>query len=156
MVSPRGHPYLGHFGHYYGKRSADAEPAADADAHYGGYYGYPLVAAVPRVSTVHGGPLHGLTAVSHGLYAHYGHGLHHPYALAHHGHHGYLGYYGHPYLHHGHPFMDVKCPGCYKIKTVFSHAQVTAVCTGCHMVLCRPTGGKARLTEGCHFRKKQH
>merc|ERR1712083_869156 len=55
-----GHPYLGHFGHYYGKRSADAEPAADADAHYGGYYGYPLVAAVPRVSTVHGGPLHGL------------------------------------------------------------------------------------------------
>merc|ERR1712165_657820 len=111
---------------YYGKRSADAEPAADADA----YYGYPLVAAVPRVSTVHGGPLHGLTAVSHGLYghyygkrsadaeptaaaapeadayyhhgyAHYGHGLHHPYALAHHGHHGYLGYYGHPYLHHG-------------------------------------------------------
>merc|ERR1711957_38562 len=53
-------------------------------------------------------------------------------------------------------FMDVKCPGCYKIKTVFSHAQVTAVCTGCHMVLCRPTGGKARLTEGCHFRKKQH
>merc|ERR1711910_47478 len=124
-----GHGYYGHpyaYGHYYGKRSADAEPAADADA----YYGYPLVAAVPRVSTVHGGPLHGLTAVSHGLYghyygkrsadaeptaaaapeadafyhhgyAHYGHGLHHPYALAHHGHHGYLGYYGHPYLHHG-------------------------------------------------------
>merc|ERR1711881_219532 len=53
-------------------------------------------------------------------------------------------------------FMDVKCPGCYKIKTVFSHAQVPVVCTGCHMVLCRPTGGKARLTEGCHFRKKQH
>merc|ERR1712235_6297 len=50
-------------------------------------------------------------------------------------------------------FMDVKCPGCYEIKTVFSHAQVTAVCTGCHMVLCRPTGGKARLTEGCHFRR---
>merc|ERR1712200_301817 len=102
-----GHGYYGHpyaYGHYYGKRSADAEPAADADA----YYGYPLVAAVPRVSTVHGGPLHGLTAVSHGLYghyygkrsadaeptaaaapeadafyhhgyAHYGHGLHHPY-----------------------------------------------------------------------------
>merc|ERR1712200_332773 len=31
------HPYA--FGHYYGKRSADAEPAADADAHLG-YYGY--------------------------------------------------------------------------------------------------------------------
>merc|ERR1719397_2158801 len=27
-----GHPYA--YGHYYGKRSADAEPAADADAHY--------------------------------------------------------------------------------------------------------------------------
>merc|ERR1712080_44046 len=53
-------------------------------------------------------------------------------------------------------FMDVKCPGCYKIKTVFSHAQVQAVCAGYHMVLCRPTGGKARLTKGCHFRKKQH
>merc|ERR1712088_1154372 len=53
------HPYA--FGHYYGKRSADAEPAADADAHLG-YYGYPLVAAAaPVVSTVHGGPLHGLS-----------------------------------------------------------------------------------------------
>merc|ERR1712001_61862 len=58
--------YFGHhFGHYYGKRSADAEPAADA--HLGlGYYGYPLVAAAaPVVSTVHGGPLHG---VSYGGY----------------------------------------------------------------------------------------
>merc|ERR1712110_985342 len=54
-----GHGYYGHpsaFGHYYGKRSADAE----ADA----FYGYPLVAApVHSVSTVHGGPLHGLTSV---------------------------------------------------------------------------------------------
>merc|ERR1719300_500609 len=125
-----GHPYA--FGHYYGKRSADAEPAADADAHLG-YYGYPLVSAVPHVSTVHGGPLHGLTygglyghyfgkrsadaeptaaaapeadadAYYHHGYAHYGHGLHHGYALAHHGHHGYLGYYGHPYLHHGYGY----------------------------------------------------
>merc|ERR1719412_3431884 len=116
-----------HYG-YYGNRSADAEPAADA--HLGlGYYGYPLVAAAaPVVSTVHGGPLHGLSyggyhligkrsadaeptadaapeadadAFYHHGYAHYGHGLHHGYALAHHGHHGYLGYYGHPYLHHG-------------------------------------------------------
>merc|ERR1711953_1532395 len=55
------HPYA--FGHYYGKRSADAEPAADADADaHLGYYGYPLVAAAaPVVSTVHGGPLHGLS-----------------------------------------------------------------------------------------------
>ncbi|KAL4696412.1 hypothetical protein H8957_001411 [Semnopithecus entellus] len=44
-------------------------------------------------------------------------------------------------------FMDVKCPGCYKVTTVFSHAQT---------VLCQPTGGKARLREGCSFRRKQH
>uniref|UniRef100_A0A8C2MAS9 40S ribosomal protein S27 n=1 Tax=Cricetulus griseus TaxID=10029 RepID=A0A8C2MAS9_CRIGR len=41
-------------------------------------------------------------------------------------------------------FMDVKCPGCYKITMVFSHAQTV------------PTGRKARLTEGCSFRRKQH
>merc|ERR1719420_66922 len=126
-----GHGYYGHpyaYGHYYGKRSADAEPAADADA----YYGYPLVAAhAPVVSTVHGGPLHGLTSVYGGLYGHYygkrsadaeptaaaapeadadayyHHGYaHYGHGLAHHGYgyglarHGY-GYYGHPYLHHG-------------------------------------------------------
>merc|ERR1712168_1311253 len=62
--------YGGLYGHYYGKRSADAEPTvaaapeADADAYY------------------------------HHGYAHYGHGY--GYALAHHG----YGYYGHPYLHH--------------------------------------------------------
>ncbi|VDN00926.1 unnamed protein product [Thelazia callipaeda] len=53
-------------------------------------------------------------------------------------------------------FMDVKCPGCYKITTVFSHAQSVVVCVGCSTVLCQPTGGKAHLTEGCSFRKKQH
>merc|ERR1712141_517600 len=53
-------------------------------------------------------------------------------------------------------FMDVKCPGCYKITTVFSHAQTVVKCEGCSSVLCQPTGGKARLTEGCSFRKKQH
>merc|ERR1712203_410508 len=25
-------------------------------------------------------------------------------------------------------FMDVKCPGCYKITTVFSHAQIVVLC----------------------------
>uniref|UniRef100_A0A670KF45 40S ribosomal protein S27 n=1 Tax=Podarcis muralis TaxID=64176 RepID=A0A670KF45_PODMU len=45
-------------------------------------------------------------------------------------------------------FMDVKCPGCYKITTVFSHAQIVVPCVGCSTVLCQPTGGKARLTEG--------
>merc|ERR1712212_366655 len=53
-------------------------------------------------------------------------------------------------------FMDVKCPGCYKITTVFSHAQTVVVCGGCSAVSCQPTGGRARLTEGCSFRRKQH
>merc|ERR1711982_229805 len=67
-----GYPYA-RYGHYYGKRSADAEPTAaaepkaDADAFYG-YYGHPLA------------------------YAHHGYGY---------AHHGYYGYpyarYGHYY-----------------------------------------------------------
>uniref|UniRef100_A0A8W8NRX9 40S ribosomal protein S27 n=1 Tax=Magallana gigas TaxID=29159 RepID=A0A8W8NRX9_MAGGI len=48
-------------------------------------------------------------------------------------------------------FMDVKCPGCYKITTVFSHAQTVVLCVGCSTVLCQPTGGKARLTEGTYI-----
>eukprot|EP00073_Rattus_norvegicus_P049386 XP_017451683.1 PREDICTED: 40S ribosomal protein S27-like [Rattus norvegicus] len=52
-------------------------------------------------------------------------------------------------------FMDVKCPGCYKITTVFSHAQTVVACVGCSTVLCQPTGGKTRLTEGRSFRRKQ-
>lgn len=51
-------------------------------------------------------------------------------------------------------FMDVKCPGCYAIKTIFSHAQRPVECDGCRTILCTPTGGKARLTEGCSFRRK--
>ena len=31
---------------------------------------------------------------------------------------------------------------------MFSHAQTVVVCAGCATVLCQPTGGKARLTEG--------
>merc|ERR1712037_576830 len=50
--------------------------------------------------------------------------------------------------------MDVKCPGCYRITTVFSHAQTVVVCSGCSTVLCQSTGGRARLTEGCSFRRK--
>jgi small subunit ribosomal protein S27e len=53
-------------------------------------------------------------------------------------------------------FMDVKCPGCYKITTVFSHAQTIVSCISCSTVLCQPTGRKARLTEGCSFKEKQH
>ncbi|CAZ84014.1 unnamed protein product [Tuber melanosporum] len=51
-------------------------------------------------------------------------------------------------------FMDVKCPGCFNITTVFSHAQTVVICGSCATVLCQPTGGKARLTEGCSFRRK--
>lgn len=37
---------------------------------------------------------------------------------------------------------------------VFSLLQVV-VCGNCAVMLCQPKGGKARLTEGCSFRKKQ-
>lgn len=38
--------------------------------------------------------------------------------------------------------------------TVFSHSQTVVLCGSCATVLCQPTGGRARLTEGCSFRKK--
>eukprot|EP01031_Cornospumella_fuschlensis_P044657 gene44657-54611_t len=39
-------------------------------------------------------------------------------------------------------FMDVKCPGCFHIVTIFSHAQTVVNCASCSTVLCTPTGGK--------------
>ncbi|SGY41005.1 BQ5605_C003g02458 [Microbotryum silenes-dioicae] len=58
-------------------------------------------------------------------------------------------------------FMDVKCPGCFNINTVFSHANTVVTCGSCSQVLCQPTGGKCRLTEGAsistaaiHIRKR--
>merc|ERR1719183_1854617 len=51
-------------------------------------------------------------------------------------------------------FMDVKCPGCLQITTVYSHAQTMVLCGNCNVMLCQPTGGLARLTEGCSFRRK--
>ncbi|XP_062932005.1 small ribosomal subunit protein eS27-like [Cynocephalus volans] len=53
-------------------------------------------------------------------------------------------------------FTDVKCRGCYKTTTVFSHGQTVVLCFGCSTILCQPPGGKARLTEGCSFTRKQH
>jgi ribosomal protein S27E len=41
-----------------------------------------------------------------------------------------------------------RSTGCFAITTVFSHAQTVVVCSSCTSVLCQPTGGKARLTEG--------
>merc|ERR1712212_391871 len=89
-----GYPYARHYGHYYGKRSADAEPTAaaepkaDSDAFYG-YYG------------------HGYGLAHHGYgYAHHGY---YGYPYAHHGYYGYghhlgyahHGYYGYPYARRG-------------------------------------------------------
>ncbi|PKK17583.1 ribosomal protein S27 [Columba livia] len=60
------------------------------------------------------------------------------------------------YIHYPLPSLSHFLVGCYKITTVFSHAQTVVLCVGCSTVLCQPTGGKARLTEGCSFRRKQH
>ena len=46
------------------------------------------------------------------------------------------------------PFPGLPLSGCYKITTVFSHAQTVVLCVSCSTVLCQPTGGRARLTEG--------
>mmetsp|Transcript_8307 Transcript_8307/g.14262 ORF Transcript_8307/g.14262 Transcript_8307/m.14262 type:complete len:87 (+) Transcript_8307:28-288(+) len=51
-------------------------------------------------------------------------------------------------------FMDVKCPSCSNITPIYSHATTTVNCKQCSAVLSRPTGGKAKLVEGCSFRKK--
>ncbi|KAH9093727.1 40S ribosomal protein S27-like protein [Aphanomyces euteiches] len=40
-------------------------------------------------------------------------------------------------------FMDVKCPGCFNITTVFSHAQTVVLCGSCSVMLCQPTGACA-------------
>lgn len=50
--------------------------------------------------------------------------------------------------------MDVKCVQCQAISTVFSHAQTVISCPSCEKVLAKPTGGLARITDGCSFRKK--
>lgn len=52
-------------------------------------------------------------------------------------------------------FMDVKCPGCFTITTVFSHSQTVVTCPNCQTVICQPTGGKVRLTEGCSTKPPQ-
>jgi small subunit ribosomal protein S27e len=51
-------------------------------------------------------------------------------------------------------FMDVKCPNCMNVTTVYSHATTKVTCTGCSTELTRPTGGKVTLVDGSSFRKK--
>ena len=49
---------------------------------------------------------------------------------------------------HASSHLDPRHTGCFAITTVFSHAQTVVLCSACTSVLCQPTGGKARLTEG--------
>lgn len=51
-------------------------------------------------------------------------------------------------------FMDVSCPRCKGVTVVYSHATTVVECSKCSKQLCRPTGGKALLVEGCGFRRK--
>merc|ERR1711874_307871 len=108
---------LGHFG-YYGKRSADAEPEADADAYYGyygygyrgyrgyrGYYGHPygyygkrsadaepaVLAGASRVVSAPTPLIHNPPVLPHVAYAA------HPVA--------YAGYAAHPLAYHGLPVL---------------------------------------------------
>merc|ERR1712183_545018 len=114
-----GYHGLGHFG-YYGKRSADAEPEADADAYYGyygyggyryggyrGYYGYPyrygyygkrsadaepaVLAGASRVVSAPTPLIHNPPVLPHVAYAA------HPLA--------YAGYAAHPLAYHGLPVL---------------------------------------------------
>lgn len=48
-------------------------------------------------------------------------------------------------------FMHVKCKACATITTVFSHSHTVVACTNCQTLLCQPTGGLARVPEGCSF-----
>jgi len=48
----------------------------------------------------------------------------------------------------------VRCQTCFQITVVFSHATTTVVCATCAQQLCSPRGGKARLVDGCSFRRK--
>jgi len=51
-------------------------------------------------------------------------------------------------------FLDVKCPGCLQIITLFSHSQTIMFCESCGNVISVPTGGLCRLTEGVSYRVK--
>lgn len=51
-------------------------------------------------------------------------------------------------------FLHPHSPGCFQISTVFSHSRTVVMCESCGSVICTPTGGKAKLTEGVSFRVK--
>ncbi|KAI5190793.1 small subunit ribosomal protein S27e [Nematocida minor] len=51
-------------------------------------------------------------------------------------------------------YMDVKCSECEKRVTIFSHSQTVISCKSCSTILAKPSGGKAKLTDGCKFKIK--
>jgi len=53
-------------------------------------------------------------------------------------------------------FMDVKCPGCLSLTTIFSHSQTLIKCEKCTTLLCEPTGGKVRLNQACLYYQKNN
>ena len=51
-------------------------------------------------------------------------------------------------------FMDVKCPVCQTVSTVFSHPKKVVLCPNCHNILAVPKGGKGKLSVGVAWRRK--
>ena len=51
-------------------------------------------------------------------------------------------------------FMDVKCPQCQNVNTLYSNAQRVCLCNHCKFLLAVPRGGKAKLAVGTAWRRK--
>lgn len=51
-------------------------------------------------------------------------------------------------------FMDVKCPQCQTVNTVYSHPRNVVLCRSCKYLLCVPRGGKGKLAVGTAWRRK--
>ncbi|EAW50108.1 hCG2040451, partial [Homo sapiens] len=45
--------------------------------------------------------------------------------------------------------IDVRCPGCDTVASVFGHAHIAVLGVECSATLSQFAEGKARLTEGC-------
>merc|ERR1712167_349264 len=52
-------------------------------------------------------------------------------------------------------FMDVKCPQCHTVNTIFSNAQKVILCTNCKYLLAVPRGGKTARSRYCLEKKGQ-
>ncbi|OAG29083.1 small subunit ribosomal protein S27e [Nematocida displodere] len=51
-------------------------------------------------------------------------------------------------------YIDIKCGTCEKKTVIFSHCQTPVFCKSCLTAIAKPTGGKAKLTDGCKFKTK--